>query len=577
MYEVTQNFINQSHSPVQTYSLRGYIGSIEITADNILKGSMTVTMQSTKKDFGIGYAYVGELKATFIGVNIPKYQWLGKVISLELGLKVGQTYEYIPLQDFTVTEANITSSGVVVKAYDNMTKFDIPFPYTQLHGTVGEILTLVCTECGVSLEEVESPVVNVTLSQDNDCETYRDVIYWLAQCLGGFATINRDNKLEIRKYSSTSVDTLTDSNRVNGATYGEYVTNYNGIYIQVGDTVEYYGSTEAGSTLKLGANPFLQDNANARQVIAQGIVSALANVTYVPFKARIATGFHYDLGDVLTLSGGLGDGTKKFCIMSISYTYNGLVTIQGFGDDPTSKIKSDRNITGLINNVKTNELAFYEVTNVSRINISPNQQRRILRLKMASKVATRIQIHIEINLETEDTDNNDITIVTAEYTASGLIQVLHPQETYIDGKHVLHLMYIMAVDANWTDYFMLDLKAESGIIKIEPGSVKAFASGLGLVGDGSWDGTFDIEEAFGTFPLHELTYTERPTESVTVSKLAPTPATASDIVSTFKIKGLTVEAFEEEMHFNEYLSEMTWGEVSELTWGAVADNYNWGN
>ncbi len=580
MYDVSENFIDQSHSPVQRYALRGTIGSVQITEANVLKKSLSVDMQATKKDFNIGYAYTSELNATFINVNIPKYSWKGKSIDLEIGLKVGNAYEYVPLQSFVINEANITASGVVVKAYDYMTKFDKPFPYTQLAGTIEDVLELICTECDVDLETLTNinKDYHVSLSQENDCETYRDVIYWLAQALGGFATINRDNKLEIRIYGNTSADTLEAKDRLPGK-YGEYVTNYNGVYITVGDLVEYYGSEEAGSTLKLGANPFLQDNKNVRQSVMANIVTMLANVQYVPFKVQIPTAFHYDLGDVLSLEGGVGDSTKLFCIQSISFKYDGLCTIQGYGDDPTSKVnsKSDKSIQGLLNSVKTNEMAFYELTNAAIIRVAPNTKKRVARLRMASKTNTRIQIHIEINLQAEDTDDNDITIATIEYTASGEVQELHPQETYIDGYHVLHLMYIMAVEANWTNYFVVDISAESGSLLIDRGAVKIFASGLGLVGDGTWDGAFDLEDTVSPITLDKITVITV-NDNLVLAFDVPITIVASDTVDVITLDKIsTADNISDEMHFGDYLSELTWGDVAEYTWGAVMDNYSWGN
>lgn len=580
MYDVSQNFIDQSHSPVQRYALRGYIGNVQITEANVLKKSLSIDMQATKKDFNLGYAYTSELNATFLNVNIPKYSWKGKTINLEIGLKVGNAFEYVPLQSFVINEANITASGVVVKAYDYMTKFDKTFPYTQLTGTIEDVLELICTECDVDLETLTNinKDYHVTLSQENDCETYRDVIYWLAQILGGFATINRDNKLEIRVYGNTSVDTLEPKDRLPGK-YGEYVTNYNGVYITAGDTVEYYGAEESGSTLKLGSNPFLQDNRNVRQLVMANVVTMLANVQYVPFKVQIPTAFHYDLADVLILEDGLGDSTKQFCIQSISFKYDGLCTIQGYGDDPTSKVnsKSDKSIQGLLNSVKTNEMAFYELTNAAIINVAPNTKKRVARLKMASKTSTRIQIHIEINLQSEDTDDDDITRAIIEYTASGEVQELHPQETYIDGYHVLHLMYIMAVEANWTDYFVIDISAESGSLLIDRGAVKIFASGLGLVGDGTWDGALDLEDEVPLIDIPTILVKDI-NDNVSLVLGEPIRIVASDTTSNISINGVQVNSdVTDSTHFGDYLSELTWGDVAEYTWGAVMDNYSWGN
>ena len=45
----------------------------------------------------------------------------------------------------------------------------------------------------------------LSIYPENDIETYRDVLYFTAQVLGGFFCINRAGKLEFRQYGETPV------------------------------------------------------------------------------------------------------------------------------------------------------------------------------------------------------------------------------------------------------------------------------------------------------------------------------------------------------------------------------------
>ena len=45
----------------------------------------------------------------------------------------------------------------------------------------------------------------LSIYTDNDIETYRDVLYYVGQVLGGFFCINREGKLELRKFGNEPV------------------------------------------------------------------------------------------------------------------------------------------------------------------------------------------------------------------------------------------------------------------------------------------------------------------------------------------------------------------------------------
>ena len=79
-------------------------------------------------------------------------------------------------------------------------------------GTAYDFIALCCKRCKVELAnkraEIDAmPNGGVTLSvyTENDIETCRDVLFYVAQVLGGFFIINREGKLELRKYGKDPV------------------------------------------------------------------------------------------------------------------------------------------------------------------------------------------------------------------------------------------------------------------------------------------------------------------------------------------------------------------------------------
>jgi hypothetical protein len=416
---------------------------------------------------------------------------------------------------------------------------------------------------------------------ESDISTWRDLLSWIAQTYGGFATINREGKLEIRTYGSTAVDSLSPANRHDGGTFSDYVTKYTGIsYLDIASKqTRYTGATiDDGSTMTLGGNPFLQNRQQATLAVAN-LLTAISAIQYTPFKISTVSNPAYDLADIIEFTAGIAGTASTCCLMNYVFTFRKSFTMQGYGADPekaSAKSKVDKNLAGLLAEVSATEMSFYEYRNQKAIAIRNEILKQVLKVKMISKTNTRAQIHININLETEKITGADFTNLVAEYMINGDVEPLKPKETYVDGFHVLHLMYILPMIANITVFFVLRLQANDGNIDIDRQGVWFYASGLGLVGDGTWDGTFDFEEEEILYTIVESAF-KADQDSMTISVITPITITASDTQAELTFTEPTFDdSVTEGIYFEDYLSNLTWSEAYEMTWATAYQDYLWG-
>lgn len=514
--------------------------------DNILKGSFSITNQSTDtKDIVLGSVYMAQLTATLRGVSVSRNNWRGRTITPTYKLKISDnTWESVPLGVFVVSEATHSQSGIVIKAYDNMSKFDKPMSMNQSSGYLYDFLALACQACNVTLGQTEQELKALpngsTVFQffsKSDVETWRDVISWVAQTCGGFATINRAGQLEIRTYGTNVVKEFEPQDRITGGEFSDYTTHYTGIsYVDVEKEQTRYQGLEVddGITMNLGANPFLQVRTTA-QTAVQTLLSVIADIEYTPFKMSILNNPIYDLGDVVEFSGGIAGTSCTCCIMKYEFVHHAKYSMMGYGANPeeaSAKSKTDKNISGIMAGQSIANMAFYEYRNVTQIAIANAIERQIAKLKVLSNANTRVDIHININLQTISSSQSDFTKAKVKYIINSEEVALKPQETYIDGYHVMHLMYVLPVMANTTTYFIVRMSVEDGAINIERQGVWLYASGTGIVGDGTWDGTFDLEDEVTSFAEPSIVFGDA-TESVTVAIDTPSGASISDTVSSF--------------------------------------------
>lgn len=568
MYQVSEEYLKQTKRKVQTFRLTGTVNKVEFTNHDILSGSFTITNQcSEQNDVKIGSVYIGELKCTFKpDLQVP--DWTKAQIIVSEGLLIdGTTWEDVPLGVYTVSEANDTEYGVDITAYDNMARFNRSCTVDITIGTPHELLTLACTTCEVELGMTQADVdalpngtESLSLYTENDIETWQDFVFWVAQATGTIATMDREGKLVLRSYTQNVVDTLTNHERFTGSKFSKFETRYSGLSCvnMADDTTSYYGSNPDNYlTYNLGSNPFLQYGVDSyKEQIRRAVLTALLQIDYVPFETSCLCGAMYDLGDIIRCTDGIAPG-KLGCVMMYDYTFNGGYKITGFGSDPalaTAKSKTDKNLEGLRNNVSTNEILFFNYENASAIQIGDGESKAIIDIRFTSSVSIGVLFQAEILLEATATEAD--VIGTIEYTLNEVTIIgYNPTETWKNGKHILSLMYMLMIEENSINRWLVKLNITGGSIAIA--QVRAVIYGQGLVGTVEWDGFITLEEKLTQIALKD---------AIEVSKAL----TCTVIAGLIDVERNVVE---EQLQTIQVLNQISVGnllEKTEIRWGIAS-------
>lgn len=520
MYAVSNAYKTAMAQPVHRFKISGMVGETAFTDANILKGSLTITNQfSSGNDFKVGSVVIGSLSCTFLqGITVEE----DAIITISEGLRLAnQTYEYVPMGVFKVAEANRSASGTSVKAYDNMALFDKAFPLDNTYGKPYDLAQLACADCDVTLGMTEAQMdalpngtEMLNLYPENDIETWRDFIFWVAQSMACFATMDRQGRLVFRKFLDTSVDEIDSSHRFKGASFSNFITRYTGISIvNIADkTTSYYGQEQDdGLTYNLGSNPFLQyGSAEEKEIMRRRVLNGLANVNYTPFKAQVAVGALYDLGDVLTHSEGLGNGSSV-CVMRYVWKYGKSYETEGVGKNPaltSAKSKADKAIQGLAKSTQSDLMQYYLFTNATNVNIGDEDEKKIIDIRFASNKQTIVVFHAEILLDAEvaEESENDFLVGKVRYVYNDSeIDDYYPTETWIDGKHILHLLYYFKISDASVNRLKVYLNSTGGSVSIETRGIQASIYGQALVATDKWDGNIEIEDEIEIWQVESLT------------------------------------------------------------------------
>ena len=572
MYNVSNDFKNSIKRQVIRSRLRINIDGTNFNDDYILQGSFSITNQcSDSSDVTLGAVYVGELTCTFLkGIPINRNTWKSRVIRPYYSLKLANdSYEEIPLGVYAVDEATYSMSGVEVKAYDYMARFDKKLVLNQSAGSPYSFLLLICRNCNVQLGMTELDVnalpngstALVFDLKNNDVTTYRDMLYRIAQILGGFATIDRQGRLVVKTYGQTSVDTITTDRRFNTAKFSDYITSYTGLsYTNLNDnSTHYYGATEdTGNVINLGSNPFLQSGTKVYiDGICNNILSAIGNITYTPFEVGVLGNPAYDLGDVLTCVDGLAGTTSSCCVMKYTFKYHDSFDMEGFGKNPalaSAKSKVDKNIEGLIDRTKDNEVIFTSFTNAEEIELH-NEETTIIDIHFASAKASYVVFQAEIltNASTDVSGINydDITATVTYIQNEAEIETYHPTQTLTDGKHIISLMYVIPVENGIINHWAVKLNVDGGTLYIDVENIKATIYGQGLVATEEWDGLLNFEDAIPNIPMQSMSITAIG-EALETMLINDTQNAFSENIQDIVLSGMTITSISDFM-----LTELT--------------------
>lgn len=285
MYNVSNDYKTQMMDKSTERRISGTIGDVEFTGEDIILESFEILNRSAEEqEFKIGGVYIGQLLLTFkpsFLSKVNKRQYIGQEIEIFESLKLGEDdWEEVPLGIFTVKTADISKNGIAIEAHDHMERFDKPFDYFTTYGSIYDLLRLACLDCGVELGSTSSDIQampngteTLYLVEQNDIETYRDFLYWIAQTAAGFATCGRDGRLYLRAIGGGDEITIDATHRDVDAVFSDYITKYTQIslYDNQEEKTKYYKLTpNDGLTMNLGANPLLQTivNADEQEAIA---------------------------------------------------------------------------------------------------------------------------------------------------------------------------------------------------------------------------------------------------------------------------------------------------------------------
>ena len=594
MYPVSDEYKRLIAEPSRQYFWTGKIVTKDgkeypIENRDIVKGSGYITRQcSGTSEIELGTVYAAEMGISLFS-DIDRYTLDDASISMDFHLQLSDgSVETVPMGIFYVAEANRRIKTLELKAYDAMLNLDKNFGKDLSSAYPYEYLTILAKACHIELAQTQEEVEALTngkellgVYQDNDIETWRDFLYYLAQALGCFATMDRFGKLLLVPYRNVA-DKAVDSRHRFSSSFSDFVTRYTALSStnKKTETAEYYAKDpDDGLTMNLGVNPLLQFGLEeTRKRIINAILDAICLVEYVPFDSETIGDPALDLGDVLRFTGGHADETKISAITYINTKIYGKQSLRCVGKNPRlseAKSKNDKNISGLINSINAGKMSIYTFTNAFDLEIG-EEKFPIINMEFASGDETDAEFHAEAILritanplersitaetivdlgsttddEGNEVENKKVISLPVKWTEDGKagltvtymldgheVEEYHPLETWQSGDHLLNLYYpIVDLASNQLHTFDVYLSMTNGKAIIGVQNVLATITGQGLGVQDRWDGRITADDTMPRFLMTSMA-THPLRDALSLKFLAPGRTGLSDGMASISLTGM---------------------------------------
>ena len=343
MFPVSEAYKAAIAAPQRVTRVAGSItraddSKIAISDADIVMGSLYLSSQCVSADdIDVGSVYASELGFA-LKTNLENpYSLEGARVTLQFGVEVaGGTVEWVPLGYFYADTPTRQAGKVALKCYDGMLLFDKPIGTMPAADTPYFLLLAACNAANVTLAPLQADIEalpNGTLTltppaADSAIKTWRDLLMWVCQALGGWATLTRHGQLDVRGYTPAAQRSIQPDIRMR-TTAADTQVNITQVTMKLGEAD--YSQGDGGMTLALESNPLFAalEPAQADAALA-ALLARLKTIQYVPATVEFNGDPALDPGDLVALPA-TAAGNLVVPIMKSTWRYRGRHDIAAVG------------------------------------------------------------------------------------------------------------------------------------------------------------------------------------------------------------------------------------------------------
>ena len=230
-YEVSQNYRTIVYSGGALYDCRLKINNVLVPITQISTIKISSPIIDTTTETGSMF-HLGTFISQKLDIKFRNLDGLilnnNPTIELEIGLKVGNDYEYVPIGIYMIDElAENYQKTCEITCLDYAVKFKSNIDISQFFNEnnyieAGDLFEAICGYYGVEVGTYPEVNNDKQIFFYDDTLTGKDYISYLAELMGGNAKIERDGSCSIvplKNYTEIEIDALSSKSLEIGDTY----------------------------------------------------------------------------------------------------------------------------------------------------------------------------------------------------------------------------------------------------------------------------------------------------------------------------------------------------------------------
>jgi len=440
-----------------------------------------------------------------------------------------------------------------------------------------------CDFVGLDYVDTALPNDNLLISKTQNINgvSFIEMLRYICALQACNANINREGKLEFLGAYSTY--DITNNYEKNTSEFEAFtVPVFSQVYINnsIRDTEARAGTGK--KIICIQDNLLVLDRTSAElEEIAQAILYSVAKISYNPaninmivsdYDAKLGKIVQTDMGDHLvceTLLSGV-QLIEQNIISRGKEDYEEQQTISGYQYSVTNEdLKSKQKILAE---------EYYLYNNESEIEVGDGQTKTIMDIQFTSIATTTVIFHAEVLVDVETTVNgityNDAVGTIKYYINDAQVTDYIPKETWVDGKHILHLLYFMEIQGARTIRFEVTLNMAGGSLTIQQHGMQASIRGQGLLSSNEWDGYLYFRDTISEIPYKSATLEHNFTDAISTILDAPTEESLEDTIGEIQLRRIRVEKPIDTLLIDkDMMSAYTHGELHDVTHAQLNNRY----
>lgn len=323
-----------------------------ISDDELRGGTLKIEKKSVSgSSFDIGECYINNATITIIDkANKYSDNFNNAEMSIFFGVKNASLGldEEIQLGKFIIpTDTTIRKIASIQLVGDSvLSKFDKPTNGVTTSGKPYALVSWCCEVCGVELALTEAEFNALSknssymfyITSESSLKTYRDIVMYVSQIIGGFATDTNDGKLTFKVYKSSNNVFNINNDTIASSKLGDSSYKLDGLSIVFNDkTIYAHGDANSDYLLELESNPLFDKlDEELVLVICNNILEQLKDLTFRSFDFQYNGNPAIECGDIMTNN---VRGISSY-ITSTTWIYHGKSLVIGAFLDKRTKTQS---------------------------------------------------------------------------------------------------------------------------------------------------------------------------------------------------------------------------------------------